>query len=128
MWPLILLGVAFVAVIAAVEYLLLPHFVTHQPESHTDGSGQPDVQFRLGAFPVWVVVMTVLGYAFFNGYAALSPEGNDAPAYTAVLVAGVFYEIVTRALPGKPRLTGLPRLGTAIGMLLGTGLWFLLHR
>ena len=85
------------------------------------------MRFRSGAFPVWVVVMTALGYAFFNGYVALSPEGNDASAYTSLLVAGVIYEIVKRRLPGKPRLTGLPRFGATIGMLLGTGLWFVLH-
>jgi hypothetical protein len=127
MWPAILFALSFVAVIAVVEYLLLPKFVSSEPGPPPLSGRGPAVRFRPRAFPVWVLLMTGLGYAFFGGYQALSAHKSEGPAYVSCLVALVVYGFVRQNLSGKPHLTDMARFGAEIGVVAGSGLWLVLH-
>jgi hypothetical protein len=127
MWSLILFALAVVAVVATVEYLVLPQLLVLPQEGAPAGGPASGAKFRPGAFPVWVIGMTALAYVFFDRYNALSPNGNDASVYAVGLVTLSIYEVVTRSLPGKPNITGLPRFGADLGLVLGTVIWAVLH-
>jgi hypothetical protein len=127
MWPLILFALAAVAAVAIVEYLLLPHVLIPAVVDGPPRRQGTYAQFRPGVMPVWVVTMVGVGYLFVAAWEALSPGGDDTGVYVTGLVALVAYEVVAHKLPGRRRLTGLPRFGTEIGFVLGTLLWLGVH-
>ena len=127
MWSLTLFALAAVAVVAAVECLLLPHLVVQHVVEGSPDSDCTQGEFRPGAMPVWLAAMAVAGYLFFAGWQALSPGGNDAGVYVTWLVAFTAYEVVAHKLPGRRRLKRLPRFAAALGIGLGTLLWLIVH-
>ncbi len=128
MWSLILFALAAVVVVAFLEYLLLPHVVVPRVVEGPPGRHGAQAQFRPGVMPVWVAALAVVGYLFFAGWQALSPRGNDAGVYVTGLVALAAYEVVAHRLPGRRRLTGLPRFGAEVGIVLGALVWVVVHR
>ncbi len=127
MWPLVLFAVAAVAVVASVEYLLLPRLLVAQVVESPRGGRGPEAQFRPGVMPFWVAGMAVVGYLAFAGWEALSPRGNDTGVYLTGLAALTAYEVVAHNLPGRRSLTGLPRFGAEMGLVLGVLLWLAVH-
>jgi hypothetical protein len=129
MWSLVPFGLAFMLMIAAVDWLLFPMFVSKRPEGEVPGRVGPAPRLRPALFPIWLGIMTVLGYAFVDRYIALSwQHGSDGPVFITCVIAGVTYEVVARRLPNKPHLTGKARVGFILGAPLGSLLWLLLHR
>jgi len=127
MLSLILFAIAVVAVVATVEYLILPRVLVPGREDTPSSGPASAAQFRPGALPFWIIGMTALGYVFFDRYQALSAHGSDAPVYAVGLVALVIYEVVSRRLPGRAKVKGFPRFSADLGLVLGTVIWFVLH-